>query len=216
MHSRPALLFDLDGTLVDSAQTIALALSELARSRGGGSADVAQVRRLVSKGAAAMVREVLGTAAGDSDQDVAAFREILVGIPPHAAMVYPGVVNALQNLISSGHSCAVVTNKPEQLACLLLEQLDLSAFFATVVGGDTLSVCKPSPEPLWHALGSLGAAAGVMIGDSGVDAQAAYDAGIPFVVYEEGYEAEGCAPSKIAAGFRDFAHLSSVLTAIAR
>ena len=88
--------------------------------------------------------EALGPLAGDGDADVAAFRDILATIPVDPAMVYAGARDALETLTAAGHNCAIVTNKPERLATLLLEQLDLGRFFATVVGGDSLAVCKPA------------------------------------------------------------------------
>ena len=212
MNPPAALLFDLDGTLVDSAVTIALALSELSAMRGGGPADVASVRRLVSKGAPALVRETLGSHAGDSDADIAAFRAILSEVPPQPNIVFPGVVDALTALSAAGHTCAIVTNKPEKLASLLLEQLDLSRFFAAVVGGDTLAVCKPDPAPLRHALMQLGVGeAAAMIGDSEVDADAAHAAAVPFILYGCGYQADGCAKTHVTAVFHNFDELPGLL-----
>jgi phosphoglycolate phosphatase len=213
MDRPAALLFDLDGTLVDSAFTIAVALSELSRARGGGPVAVAPVRRLVSRGAATLVRETLGPLAGDSAADVAAFRALLARIPADPEMIFPGVIAALEHLTAAHHACAVVTNKPEGLARLLLDQLGLARFFATVVGGDTLAVCKPHAEPLRHALGGVAApdAAALMIGDSAIDAQAARAAGMPFVLYERGYEAESCAGEACAASFARFERLPDLV-----
>ncbi|WP_371431970.1 HAD family hydrolase [Novosphingobium sp.] len=208
-----ALLFDLDGTLVDSAITIATALSELSATRGGGPADVGRTRRLVSRGAPTLVRETLGPLAGDTVADIAAFRAILAGIPAEPAMIFPGVVDALVGMTSAGHICAVVTNKPETLARLLLDQLDMTRFFAAVVGGDTLPTSKPDPAPLRHALHAMDVAdrAAVMIGDSPVDARAARAAGLPFLLYRKGYEADGCRGETTAATFAVFEELPALL-----
>jgi phosphoglycolate phosphatase len=212
------LLFDLDGTLVDSAITIAAALSDLSKSRGGDAIPVERVRRLVSKGAAALVHEALGALAGNSDADVGAFRAILATIPAEPGIVFPGVVAALQSLRGTGHRCAVVTNKPEALARLLLDQLDLARFFPVIVGGDTLAVCKPSPAPLRHALAAIGAPgqAVLMIGDSAVDARAAAAAGLPFLLYEHGYEADGCTSEAVAATFAHFRDLPAAIGKVSR
>lgn len=214
--TRPtALLFDLDGTLVDSAITIAAALTELSTSRGGAPADVAAIRQLVSKGAPMLVREALGAVAGDGAEDVAAFRAILAGIPANSAMIFPGVIDALTALCD--HPCAVVTNKPEGLARLLLDQLDLSRFFRAVIGGDTLSVCKPDPAPLRLALSSLGPELrhATMIGDSMLDARAAQAAGLPFILYEAGYEADSCEEVPVYASFAAFGQLPALIASIA-
>ena len=206
------LLFDLDGTLVDSAITIALALSQLSASRGGADVAVARVRGLVSQGAAVLVREGLGPVAGDPEEDLAAFRAILAGIPAQSDLIYPGVIDALAELSAAGHACAVVTNKPERLARLLLDQLDLTQYFAAIVGGDTLAVCKPDPAPLRHALATLGCTMpGVMIGDSPVDARAASAADVPFALFLGGYEPDGCRPEQVAGRFAHFADLPALV-----
>lgn len=210
------LLFDLDGTLVDSAITIALALGELSTSRGGTAVDVTRVRRLVSQGATVLVREGLGPVAGDPAEDLAAFRAILADIPARAEMIFPGVIAALTELAADGYVCAVVTNKPERLARLLLDQLDLTRHFAAVVGGDTLAVCKPDPAPLHHALDALGqGAAAVMIGDSDVDARAAAAAGLPFALFLGGYEPDRCRDEQVAGWFAGFAELPALVRQIA-
>jgi phosphoglycolate phosphatase len=216
MDRPAALLFDLDGTLVDSAVTIALALSELSVARGGEPVDVARVRRLVSKGAPVLVRETLGSLASGSKEDVAAFREILVGIPATTEMIFPDVVPALEEVTAAGHPCAVVTNKPERLARLLLDQLDLGRFFGAVVGGDSLPVCKPDPEPLRHAVRALASTPGgaAMIGDSQVDARAARAAGMPFLLYRCGYEADDCEAASVAAGFDGFSELAELVVTL--
>lgn len=212
MNRPAAYLFDLDGTLVDSAITIAAALSKLSATRGGEPADLARTRRLVSRGAPVLVRETLGQVAGESAEDVAAFRAILADIPADPGMIFPGVVAALQALAAAEAPCAVVTNKPEGLARLLLDQLDLARFFGAVVGGDSLPVCKPDAEPLRHALRAIRAeGAAAMIGDSEVDAHAAGAAGIPFVLYRRGYEADGCAAHLCADTFEDFSELPALL-----
>jgi phosphoglycolate phosphatase len=82
----------------------------------------------------------------------------------------------------------VVTNKPEELAWLLLAQLNIAPFFKAVVGGDTLVVCKPDPAPLYYARRLIAPCAlAVMIGDSDVDAAAAAAASMPFLLFTGGY-----------------------------
>jgi len=217
MHRRLALLFDLDGTLVDSAITIAAALTDLSLGRGGEPVDVARTRELVSQGASTLVRQTLGPLVRNEADDVAAFRAILAGIPAVPSMIFPGVIAALESLIEAGHSCAVVTNKPENLARLLLDQLDLRRLFSAVVGGDTLSLCKPHPEPLRHALDRMGTTEvpALMIGDSVVDARAAAATHIPFLLYEDGYEAAGCGRETVTASFARFEQLPRLVGEIA-
>ena len=211
-----ALLFDLDGTLVDSAQGIAAALGRLAQERGGAGPDVAHVRRLVSQGAATLVAQGLGPLAQNSAADIARFRAILTKLPANPAMIYPGVRAALTHLAAAGHPMAIVTNKPAALAQQLLADLDLASFFAALVGGDTLPVAKPNPAPLTHALALLGhpAHAAIMIGDSAADAAAAAAAHLPFVLYAGGYGADETATLPQAAQFTDFAQLPALIAAL--
>lgn len=210
---RSALLFDLDGTLVDSALDIVTALSRLSAERGGGPVATAKVRALVSQGVNVLVSQALGDVAGDGVADVAAFRAILRTIEPDPAMIFPGVTDALAMLGRNGHRCAIVTNKPEGLARQLVEQLDLARFFDDIVGGDTLELAKPHPDPLRHAMERLDAHAATtfMIGDSPVDGKAAAAAGVRFVLYQGGYDADACDHVPVSARFADFADLAGIV-----
>lgn len=212
-----SLLFDLDGTLVDSARHIASALSQLSVSRGGDEVAVEKVRSLVSLGANALVQTTLGNLARDSQGDLEAFRRHLALIEPDVDAIYPGVGDALNALTEKGYAMAVVTNKPEQLSRTLLDQMSLLRFFEVVVGGDTLRQCKPDPAPLWHARQLLGMATepSVMIGDSRIDAAAAHAAKAQFVLFEGGYDSAGCRPSDVAARFAHFDSLCDVLYEVA-
>lgn len=210
-----ALLFDLDGTLVDSAVDIARALSTVRAARGGGPIDVATVRRLVSHGAATVVAKGLGAWADTPEADLAAFRTALRALAVDPAIVFPGVRHALERLADAGFLLAVVTNKPEQLARQLLEGLDLARSFGEIVGGDTAAAPKPDPAPLRLALQALGAEAdaALMIGDSPIDAGAARACGVPFLLYSAGYDAAGCAEGEIHAQFDHFDGLPGLVSA---
>lgn len=193
MAALAALLFDLDGTLIDSAQGIAAVLNGMARERGGGEISTERVRWLVSRGIETVVSEGLGRSYRNAASDVPEFRARLAELPADPTMVYPGVVAALEVLTEAGHVMAVVTNKPERLSKLLLEQLELGQFFRAVIGGDTLDRCKPDPAPLHHARHAIEAGPEtMMIGDSELDAQAAEAAGCRFLLYSGGYGAVEC------------------------
>lgn len=184
-----AFLFDLDGTLVDSARDIAAALNAVSRARGGEDVSAETVRPLVSLGAATLVARALGPVASDPAVDLAAFRDVLRAAPSDPAIVFPGVEPALAALAGQGWRMAVVTNKPEALATALLATHRLDRFFDTVVGGDTTRAPKPDPAPLHHALTALGATPdeALFIGDSDIDAAAAATLAIPLLVYRGGY-----------------------------
>jgi len=207
-----ALLFDLDGTLVDSARDIAAALSVISLGRGGGRIAPEIVRPLVSRGVEVLVRDALAEALTDIDADVALFREILGNTPPDPGSVYPEVVETLCHLRDERHPMAVVTNKPEGLSRGLLDQLGLAGFFGAVVGGDTLPRRKPDRAPLDHALALLGVSGddALMIGDSRVDADAARAANVRFALFEGGYGTDD-GEGEIAFRFTRFGVLPSLL-----
>lgn len=216
MH--PVLLFDLDGTLVDSAPQLVAALSAIAVERGGDPVSIDRVRSLISLGATTLVRESLGPVAGDDAADLAAFRARLLTLRADAAMVFAHVREALEQVGRLGYLCAVVTNKPEALSRKLLADLALESFFQAVVGGDSLPSCKPSPLPLHHAVKRLHGSetgAGIMIGDSVIDAQSAAAAGMPFLLFECGYGlaplADGQTNWPCAGRFASFAALPDII-----
>ncbi len=207
------MLFDLDGTLVDSALDIAAALSTVSRARGGDAVSAATVRPLVSLGAATMVARALGPSARESAGDVAAFRAVLAAAAPDPGSVYAGVEGALDRLAAQGWRLAIVTNKPEGLAETLLAGLGLRHRFAAVVGGDTAGVAKPDPAPVRHALAALDAtpADAVFVGDSGIDAAAAAALAIPLIVFAGGYGVAEIAEAQSAARFDHHHALPDIL-----
>lgn len=215
--SRTPILFDLDGTLVDSARSIAAALSAVAIARGGAAIDPAQVRPLVSLGVGVLVATVLADLAGDSAADIAACRAALSSQAADPADLYPGAAETVRALAAAGHPLAIVTNKPEALSRKLLDELYLLACFGTVVGGDTCRTAKPDPLPLHHALATIAPwgqpADAVMIGDSDVDGLAARAVGCRFVRFTGGYGPASPDAYPVAGQFNVFAELPPLLAA---
>ncbi|MEE2764390.1 MAG: phosphoglycolate phosphatase [Pseudomonadota bacterium] len=192
-------LFDLDGTLVDSAPDLAAAIDQMLEHLGRTPVGIERVREWVGNGASILVRRAL---AGRSDwepaepKDDALFNDALAiffhaydQINGRHAVVYDGVEACLEQLQAHGCKLAVVTNKPEQFVAPLLEQMGLDHWFDLSVGGDTLPVKKPDPTPLLHAMETLGGTRGttVMVGDSAADINAALAAGMPCVAVRYGY-----------------------------
>lgn len=192
-------LFDLDGTLVDSAPDLAAAVDTMLEQLGRRPAGIEQVRQWVGEGSPMLVRRAL---AGKKDwqpateKDEALFPDALElffqayqKLNGHHARVYPGVEACLQKLSLDGCRLGVVTNKPERFVAPLLERLDLNRWFGLSVGGDTLPTRKPDPQPLLHAMAGLGGTPGttVMVGDSSADVNAAIAAGIPCIAVRYGY-----------------------------
>ncbi|MEO5352200.1 MAG: phosphoglycolate phosphatase [Magnetococcus sp. XQGC-1] len=191
-----AILFDLDGTLVDSAPDLCHAMNHVLALRHSPSLELGQVRHLVGHGARALLaRGFWGEAAEPPTADPLFEEAVTLFLDHYRAHLtdhsapYPGALQALQTLRQRGLPLAVVTNKPEALARSMLEQLHMQSLFDHVVGGDTLTERKPSAEPLLHVLRQLNIppSLALMVGDSSTDLEAARAAGCPVLLMSHGY-----------------------------
>jgi phosphoglycolate phosphatase len=183
----PTLVFDLDGTLVDSAQDLAAAASEMVEGFGGPPLDVATVVPMVGDGAPMLVQRALTHAGLDPKTPAALDRFLAIydrRLLDHTRP-YEGIPEVLAMLVHLG-PLAVLTNKPTRATETLLEALGLRGFFADVIGGDTPLGRKPDPAGLRSLLARTGGA-GVMIGDSPADARTAEAAPCPFVLAGWGF-----------------------------
>jgi phosphoglycolate phosphatase len=187
---QPTVLFDLDGTLVDSAPDLHAAADRMAASLGLAPYSRAEIVGMIGDGAKALVTRAL--AARGRGFDEAAYEAFLADYTAHAAVEthpFPGIAALLDALEAQGWRLAVCTNKPEAAARALLDALGLADRFAAIGGGDSFPVRKPDPA---HVRATLSAAGGdpartVMIGDHHNDVQAARGAGIPCVFATWGY-----------------------------
>jgi phosphoglycolate phosphatase len=186
------LLFDLDGTLVDSTADLADAGNWLRAQQGLGPLSVAQVGSYVGDGAESMVRRLLERPEGDVDDQVEAYKRHYNEHCLDKTRLYPGVSSTLQQLRARGYGMAVVTNKPERISKKMLEGLGVGACFGAVIGGNTCLNKKPHPEPLLRACADIGIApkACAMVGDSRVDIEAGHNAGMPSLALLGGIDAE--------------------------
>lgn len=186
-----AVLFDLDGTLVDSLPDIALSANRMLAELGRPSRDIDEIRRFVGKGIPHLVTRCMTDGAGASEDEInaaiAVFRRHYAGINGQRAVVYPTVIDTLTQMRAMGFNLGCVTNKAEAFTLPLLEKLDLARHFDVVVSGDTLPFKKPDPAMLQHACRVLGSPRALMIGDSANDAVAARAAGLPVLLVSYGY-----------------------------
>ncbi|HUU25477.1 MAG TPA: HAD-IA family hydrolase [Methyloceanibacter sp.] len=185
------IVFDLDGTLVDTAPDLTNALSHVLRQRGHTPAAPALVRESAGRGARAMIEEALSAAGAQDDVD-AMLADFLVHYEANIAAMsrpFPGAVAALERLTSAGARLAICTNKRERLARMLLQAIDMEHYFSGMAGRDTFSVSKPDPGHLLSAIAAAGGDTGraVMIGDSAVDLRAAHGANVPSILVTFGY-----------------------------
>lgn len=189
-----SLIFDLDGTLVDTAPDLAGAMNAVLLKNGRPPVPPAEVRHMVGRGARALIErgfEVTGGPVNPEEMD-RHFDHFIDHYGEHvadASVPFPGVREVLTRLRADGHKLGVCTNKPEALAVSLLEALHLKSFFGAVLGADTLDVKKPHPRHLSETVNRIGGdmARAVMIGDSEVDAETARNAGVPSVIFTFGY-----------------------------
>ncbi len=176
----PAVLWDLDGTIVDSATDIANAIEHTLLARGLPAIGAARVRGFVGDGAKQLVERSWAAAGGVAGpDDVAAFLTYYGEHLVDSTHIHPPEIVDLLACIDAPQ--AVVTNKPERNARRVLDVLGLSRYFPVVIGGDTLPTRKPDPAMLHEALARLGATRGVLVGDGPADVGAARAADLPMI-----------------------------------
>ena len=192
-HPDTAILFDLDGTLIDSSVDLADAANRMLVRMDRPPVTLEQVEGWIGHGVVPLVRRCLarsfdGTVeASVLENGLGLFREAYLETAFRATRLLPGANEVLHALRASGYPIGLVTNKDQSPTSAVLKAMDLERHFDTVVCGDTLPVRKPDPGPLLHALDSLKVTQGWMIGDSETDARSALLGGLPFIIIEGGY-----------------------------
>lgn len=196
-----AVLFDLDGTLLETAADITRALNRALAEQSLPTLARSEVSEIIGRGVSTLIERALarlGAAGGAADAArlLERFHHHYARIHEQGEIrtrVYPGVARGLAGLHALGLRLAVVTNKPCKVALELLTRLSLSQWIELVVGGDSGLPCKPHPQPLLTACELLGVSPGqaLMVGDSNIDLLAARAAGLAAAVcvpygYNEG------------------------------
>ncbi|HET8706621.1 MAG TPA: phosphoglycolate phosphatase [Pseudomonadales bacterium] len=190
------VVFDLDGTLIDSVPDITVAIDKMLTSRGYSAAGEENVRNWVGNGAKTLVKRALRYANVESDPGQPEFDEAFDAYQAfykekycERSTVYQGVKETLDAFKAQQIPMAVATNKGKHLAQPILEAIGLAPYFETVIGGDCLPRRKPHPDALLHIAELLGVAPeqSLMVGDSKNDVGAARAAGYKVVCYKHGY-----------------------------
>ncbi|MCD9087306.1 phosphoglycolate phosphatase [Stenotrophomonas sp. SY1] len=192
-----AVLFDLDGTLLDSAPDFIATANSMRAARGMDALPLEQLRPVVSKGSRTMLATAFPQMA-ESERHalVPEFLDVYESLIGRHARLFDGIETLLQTLEQAGSTWGIVTNKPEYLARLILPQLGWEQRCAVLIGGDTLAERKPHPLPLQVAARQIKVAPGacVYVGDDERDVAAARAAGMPSVAALWGYRLDNDDP----------------------
>lgn len=186
------LIFDLDGTLIDSAPDLATALNHALQEANRDTVTLHQVTQMIGDGVAKLVErgfDATGGAPEDPEHHLNRFHHHYNNATADLTTLYPGVLETLKILASAGHRMALCTNKPAEPTAAVLDAFGLTSFFEAVTGGDTFPVRKPSPGHLLGTLKLMDADPehAVMIGDSPNDVQVALNAAVPAIAVSYGY-----------------------------
>jgi phosphoglycolate phosphatase len=185
-----AVVFDLDGTLIDSAPDLRAALNRLLARHGLPALDAAAVQSMIGDGAKVLVTRAFAAYQRQAGaDDFKAFLDDYEANSMVETKVYPGIEAALMAIQAAGHPLAVCTNKGAAVSRIILQSLGLLKFLPIVVGGDSTGYRKPDPRHLEAALSALAARKAVMIGDHENDMAAARGLGIPAIFVSWGYGA---------------------------
>ena len=192
LYAVQAIIFDLDGTLVDSAEDLRAALNKLLGQLNLRPIEANEIKAMIGDGVLKLVERALVAANGDLEQRdflLPRFLAIYQANPAALTRCYPGVLETLDALRRKGFRLAVVTNKPVFATKKILEALSLAEFFPVVVGGDSLPQRKPDPAQLLEAARQLGVDIDqtLMVGDNIHDVEAAHAAGMRCVAVSYGY-----------------------------
>lgn len=189
-----AVIFDLDGTLVDTAPDLMRATNFVLTGMGRRALAMDEVRAFVGHGARALLTRGLAATGGlpdayDVEADYRLFVEFYSANIAEDSAPFPGLIPLLDRLKDEGYGLGVCTNKLEGLSVQLLAALDLTKYFGSVVGPDTLGIAKPDPKPFYEAVSrlELDSPRALMVGDSETDILTARNAGVPVIAVPFGY-----------------------------
>jgi phosphoglycolate phosphatase len=195
-----AIIFDLDGTLVDSLPDLVRTVNAAMGEYGAPPVDAACVRAWIGCGSRVLLGSALRHHGIDTEAPDFEFEDMYARFLEHyldhltgESRLFPGVASALQSLAASRFRMAVCTNKPSRFVGPLLRWLGVDDYFSILLGGDALSERKPHPAPLLSLAGQFGCSPAdcLMVGDSRYDIEAARAAGMPVVAVSYGYAAQG-------------------------
>ncbi len=217
----PTIVYDLDGTLADTAEDLVAALDWLLGRDGLAPLKVESAGSLVGAGARALIKRGFAASGKTLDPEAmeALFADFLAHYNAHIAdrtRLYPGVDRALAAFARAGWRQAVCTNKIEGSAKLLITKLGIAEHFAFICGQDTFGVGKPDAKPLLKTIAASGGASerAIMVGDSATDIKTARAAGLPVIAVDFGYSDAPVAelgPDRVISHFDELAEACAAL-----
>ena len=188
------IVFDLDGTLIDTAPDLIATLNVLLVEEGVAPLPLASARNMIGRGARALLARGFEAAGAGADAPTLdrLFDRFIAHYRANIAVEsrpFPGLIGALDELENAGARLAVCTNKRTDLSVALLKQLDMASRFAAIIGADAAPAAKPDPRHLTLAIDRAGGRRdrAVMVGDSASDLGAARAAGVPVILVSFGY-----------------------------
>ena len=208
-----AIVFDLDGTLIDSAPDLRAAVNMMLTGEGQAPLDLATITSFVGNGLPHLVKLAMGARAMDMTRAATLTQTVLEHYTAgNGALttLYPDARAVLHALHGDGHRLGLCTNKPIAPARDILGHFGLTDLFSAVIGGDSLSTRKPDPAPLRATFEALGST-GIYVGDSEVDAETARRAGVPFALFTEGYRKTPVEDLPHTWSFTNFASLPGIV-----
>lgn len=213
-NPKPIIVFDLDGTLVDTAPDLLDSLNHCLAISGLKTADRESLRRFVGQGGRVMIERAFAAQKKQADEAqldnlVEEFREHYADHMPGHSTFFPGVLETMDRFSASGYELAVCTNKFEALSVKLLTSMGEAERFAAICGADTFAYRKPDPRHLTETIVRAGGnrERAIMVGDSRTDIDTAKAAGIPVVAVDFGYTdlpVQHYDPSRVISHFDEF------------
>lgn len=215
------IVFDLDGTLIDSAPDIHACVNAVLQQNGLRPLSLERVRSFIGGGVELLWTRVIRAVGIDPEyqRDLMAAFMTRYHDATRLTRMFPGVAEALGHLADRGHPLGICTNKPMGPTRAILDHFGIAPSFAVVIAGDSMPQKKPDPAPLRAALAALGAdpdaPRALYVGDSEFDASCAAAVPVPFLIYTRGYRIAALETLPHKAAFDDFAALPGLVEAAA-
>ncbi len=219
-NSEAGIIFDLDGTLIDSAPAITAVANDFLATLKLAPLEVAETISFIGGGSQQFVRLMLESRdayeEGLFERQFSDFSGIYLDAAPDLNTPFAGVEEVLEELLGAGHPLALCTNKPEAPTRRIVAHFGWQQFFPVIVAGDTLTVKKPNPAPLYSAMKSIDRESVFFVGDSETDASTAAAAGQPFLLFTEGYRKTAVADLHCAASFSHYSEFRGSVASLTR